>query len=367
MQKPSDIPWQPLAGPKARGTPQALAHRFERDARASEDDGWPQDDEAAVVSPATTVRESRGGSILTRNNSPDIGFDLSVNPYRGCEHGCIYCYARPTHSYLDLSPGLDFETQLMAKMDAPALLRQALASPRYQPAGLCIGTATDAYQPIERRLRLTRACIEVLAEAQHPFSLVTKSSAVERDLDLLAPLAEQGLVLVHITLTTLDAELARRLEPRASAPARRLQCIARLARAGLKVGVSVSPLIPFLNEPELERILEAARDAGARRASCIPLRLPWEVAPLFEDWLQRHVPERAARILARVREQRGGALNDSRFHSRFKGEGVWAELRAQRFRKACERLGLSREPFVYDFSRFRRPAPGGQPRQEALF
>lgn len=360
MATRSDIPWQPLAGPKARGAVSALPSRFQREERADEDDGWPRDDEAVAGSVATEVSEHHGGQILTRNSSPDIGFELSVNPYRGCEHGCIYCYARPTHSYLDLSPGLDFETRLVAKMDAPELLRAALANPRYRPAGLCIGTATDAYQPIERRLRLTRGCIQALAEARHPFSLVTKSSAVERDLDLLAPLAEQGLVLVHITLTTLDAELARRLEPRATAPARRLQTIERLARAGLPVGVSISPVIPFLNEPEIEHILEAARDAGAQRATSIPLRLPWEVAPLFEDWLQRHVPERAARILARVREQRGGQLNDSRFGTRFRGEGVWAELRAQRFAKACARLGLSREPWVYRLDRFRPPDLDGQ-------
>ncbi len=357
MSSRSSTPWQPLQGPKGRGTGEAFPHRFERLRRDGDDDGWPRDDEAIADSVATELQEHRGGQILTRNASPDIGFEQSLNPYRGCEHGCIYCYARPTHSYLDLSPGLDFETRLVAKMDAAELLRKALGSPRYRPASLCIGTATDAYQPVERRLQLTRDCIAVLAEARHPFSLVTKSSAIERDLDLLAPVAE--LVLVHITITTLDAELARRLEPRATAPARRLQTIRRLSQAGLRVGVSVSPTIPFVNEPELETILEAARDAGASRASSIPLRLPWEVAPLFEDWLRRHLPERAERVLARVREMRGGQLNDPRFGSRFRGEGVWAALRAQRFHKACARLGLGREPFVYDFSRFRPPLHTG--------
>lgn len=360
MRRHNETRWQPVHGPKGRGTASQLAHRFSGDQRAEVDDGWPRDDEAIGSSVATEVREQRGGQILTRNASPDIGFELSINPYRGCEHGCIYCYARPTHAYLDLSPGLDFETRLLAKVDAPQLLRAALASPRYRPAGLCIGTATDAYQPIERRLRLTRGCIEVLAEAGHPFSLVTKSSAIERDIDLLAPMAARGLLLVHVTLTTLDAELARRLEPRATAPARRLQTISRLAAAGLQVGVSISPVIPFVNEPEIERILAAARDAGAQRASSIPLRLPWEVAPLFEAWLRQHLPERAERVLARVRDLRGGKLNDSRFGSRFRGEGVWAELRAQRFAKACARLGLGRQPFVYDFSQFRHPRAGAQ-------
>lgn len=353
MSSRSSIPWQPLQGPKGRGTPQLLPNRFQRLDRDLTDDGWPSDDQAIAETVATEVQAHRGGQILTRNQSPDIGFEQSLNPYRGCEHGCIYCYARPTHSYLDLSPGLDFETRLVAKMDAAELLRKAIASPRYQPASLSIGTATDAYQPIERRLRLTRDCIAVLVEARHPFSLVTKSSAIERDLDLLAPIAD--LVLVHITITTLDPELARRLEPRATAPARRLQTIRRLTDAGLRVGVSVSPTIPFVNEPELEAILEAGRDAGASRASSIPLRLPWEVAPLFEDWLRRYLPERAERVLARVREMRGGKLNDARFGSRFRGEGEWAELRAQRFHKACARLGLGREPFVYDFGRFRPP------------
>ncbi len=345
---------------KGRAAVAATPNRFAGDLRVAEDDGWPMDDEATLLSPKTVVAEQPAGQILTRNASPDIGFDLSVNPYRGCEHGCIYCYARPTHSYLDLSPGLDFETQLIAKIDAPAALRKALSSPRYRPAALCIGSATDAYQPIERQYRLTRGLIEVLAEARHPFLLITKSSAVERDLDLLAPMAAKGLVTIHLSITTLDCDLARRLEPRATAPQRRLLTIARLAKAGIPVGVSVSPTIPFLNEPELESILTAARDAGATEAFSIPLRLPWEVAPLFEDWLARHAPLKAARILARVREMRGGALNDARFGTRFTGEGVWAELLRQRFRKACVRLGLKPSRAVQDFSQFRPPGTQGQ-------
>lgn len=344
---------------KGRGAATPLPHRFEQLQRLPEDDGWPGDDEALVEQPGTRVEPIAAGQILSRNDSPDIPFEQAVNPYRGCEHGCIYCYARPTHSYLNLSPGLDFETRLFAKIDAAEALRRALSSSRYVPRSLCIGSATDAYQPVERRLRITRGLIEVLADARHPFLLITKSSAVERDVDLLAPLAALGLVNVQITLTTLDPELARRLEPRASSPARRLQTLRRLSEAGVAVGVSVSPTIPFVNEPELEHILAAAAEAGARQAWTIPLRLPWEVAPLFQDWLQRHLPDRAERVLARVRDLRGGHLNDSRFGSRFRGEGVWAELLRQRFDKACGRLGLERRSQPMDFSRFRAPARPG--------
>lgn len=341
---------------KGRGAATPFPHRFESLQREVQDDGWPRDDEPSVAHPPTQVELVQAGQILSRNHSPDIPFELAINPYRGCEHGCIYCYARPTHSYLNLSPGLDFETRLFAKMDAPQALRTALASQRYMPRSLCIGSATDAYQPIERRLRLTRGLIEVLAECRHPFLLITKSSAVERDVNLLASMAE--FVSVQITLTTLDPELARRLEPRASSPQRRLLTIRRLTEAGLAVGVSVSPIIPFVNEPELERILGAAREAGAVEAWTIPLRLPWEVAPLFEDWLRRHLPDRADRVLARLRDLRGGRLNDARFGSRFRGEGIWADLLRQRFDKACGRLGLSRRGREPDFSQFRRPAAG---------
>jgi DNA repair photolyase len=231
-----------------------------------------------------------------------------------------------------------------------------LASPGYQPRSLCLGTATDAYQPVERRLRLTRTIVELLAECRHPFSLVTKSAGVERDLDLIAPMAARGLVAVYVSVTTLDLELARTLEPRAASPQRRLRTIRTLAEAGVPVGVSVSPLIPFLNEPELERVLEAAAEAGARSAFSIPLRLPWEVAPLFQDWLQQHQPDRAERIMARLREMRGGRDNDPRFGSRMRGEGVWAKLMQQRMRKACARLGLNRDRLALDFGQFRRPA-----------
>ncbi|MEO7245865.1 MAG: PA0069 family radical SAM protein [Rubrivivax sp.] len=345
--------------PKGRGTVWPIEHRFSTERHEAFDDGWGTLEQAAHeegLPPGTQVIEEQVRSILTGNDSPDIGFDLSINPYRGCEHGCIYCFARPTHSYLNLSPGLDFETRIVAKMNAPERLRETLAQRGYTPLQLNLGSATDAYQPVERRLRITRGVIEVLAEAQHAFSIVTKSALVERDLDLLAPLAAQRLVAVYLSITTLDGALARKLEPRAAAPERRLRTLRTLAAAGVPVGVSVSPVIPFVNEPELERILEAAAEAGATSAFSIVLRLPWEVNPLFQQWLQQHVPERAARVMARVREMRGGRDNDARFGSRMTGQGVWAQLLRERFVKACARLGLNRVRVELDLARFRRPS-----------
>ena len=344
---------------KGRGTAWAIEHRFSSQSRSDFDDGWGTLDQAALqeeTAPDTRVIEESVRGILSGNDSPDIGFDLSINPYRGCEHGCVYCYARPTHSYLNLSPGLDFETRIIAKANAAERLRDALSARGYTPGQLNIGSVTDAYQPAERRLRITRSLIEVLAEARHPFSIVTKSSLVERDIDLIAPMAAQGLAAVYVSITTLDAGLARRLEPRAAAPHRRLRTVEALARAGIPVGVSVSPVIPFLNEPELEHILLAARDAGAGSAFSIVLRLPWEVNPIFQQWLDTHVPERAARIMARVREMRGGKDNDARFGSRMTGQGIWAQLLRQRFEKACDRLGLRRRRTDLDLSQFRPPA-----------
>jgi DNA repair photolyase len=267
----------------------------------------------------------------------------------------VYCYARPTHSFLNLSPGLDFETRIIAKVNAAERLREALSAPGYTPAQLNIGSVTDAYQPAERRLKITRSVIEVLAEARHPFSVITKSSLVERDIDLIAPLAQERLAAVYVSITTLDPALARSMEPRAAAPQRRLRTIETLARAGVPVGVSVSPIIPFLNEPELERILGAARDAGASSAFSIVLRLPWEVNPLFQQWLQQVAPDRAARTMARVREMRGGKDYDSSFGTRMTGQGVWAQLLRQRFTKACDRLGLNRKRTELDLTRFRPP------------
>ncbi|MEH0165086.1 PA0069 family radical SAM protein [Roseateles microcysteis] len=343
---------------KGRGSAWAIKHRFSKDLREQFDDGWgslQQEAEVEHLPPATQIIEERAKTIVSTNQSPDIGFDISINPYRGCEHGCIYCFARPTHSYLNLSPGLDFETRIVAKVNAPELLREALSKPGYKPRQLCMGTATDVYQPIERELRITRRIIEQLAECGHAFSIVTKSSGVERDLDLIAPMAAKNQVAIYVSVTTLDPHLARTLEPRAAAPHRRLRTIKTLAEAGVPVGVSVSPIIPFLNEPELERILEAAAEAGASMAFSIPLRLPWEVDPLFQDWLQQHQPDKAARVMARLREMRGGKDNDPNFGTRMTGEGIWAQLLRQRLNKASARLGLMRERSPLDLSQFKPP------------
>jgi DNA repair photolyase len=344
---------------KGRGTAWAIRHRYATDAHEAFDDGWGTLDQEAAeerLAPETQVIEERVKSIVSSNDSPDVGFERSINPYRGCEHGCIYCFARPTHSYLGLSPGIDFETRILAKVNAAERLSETLAARDFRPKLLNIGAATDAYQPVERRLRITRSVIEVLAQCAHPFSLVTKSSGIERDLDLVAPMAERGLVAVYVSVTSLDPALARILEPRAAAPHRRLKTIRALADAGVPVGVSVSPMIPFINEPEIERILEAAADHGARSAFGIVLRLPWEVSPLFRQWLEQHFPERAARVMARLREMRGGKDYDAAWNARMTGEGIWAELLQQRLAKARARLGLDREHFDLDLSQFRAPS-----------
>ncbi len=355
---------------KGRGTVWAIEPRYARRESESFDDGWGSIEQAASeerLAPETTIIEQRVKSILSANDSPDVAFELSVNPYRGCEHGCVYCFARPTHSYLDLSPGLDFETRIIAKVNAAERLREAFASRSYVPRQINIGSATDAYQPIERKLGITRSVLEVMAECAHPFSLVTKSSGIERDLDLVAPMAGQGLVAIYVSVTSLDPALARILEPRAAAPHRRLKTIAALAAAGVPVGVSVSPIIPFINEPEIERILEAAAAAGARSAFGIVLRLPWEVNPIFQRWLDQHFPDRAARVMARVREMRGGKDYDPSFTNRMSGEGVWARLLAQRLAKAKARLGLDRSHFELDLTRFRKPLARRDDGQADLF
>lgn len=362
----------PLAAIKGRGAASAPAHRFATDVREPVDDGWghleatpadPGQASAPATPWQTEISFEDARSAISRNTSPDIYFEASINPYRGCEHGCVYCYARPTHSYLGLSPGLDFETRLVAKRNIADVLRAELARPGYRPTSLALGTVTDCYQPIERELRLTRAVIELLGECNHPFGLVTKSSAIERDLDLMAPLAARRLAAAYITLTTLNPELARRLEPRAASPARRLRTIAALAAQGVPVGVSVAPQIPFIND-DMEQVLEAAWAAGARTAFYTVLRLPWELAPLFREWLALHYPERAQRVMARVQEMRGGKDYNSSFASRMKGEGIWADLIGQRFRKACDRLGFNRERVALDAGAFRPPSAQGQ---QALF
>jgi DNA repair photolyase len=331
---------------KGRGAVSHIAHRFESRQREADGDALDAarvdgDDELPPL--ATEVTFEHAGKILAYNESPDLGFDRSINPYRGCEHGCPYCYARPTHSYLNLSPGLDFETRLVAKRNATDVLEKELAAPAYRPAIVNLGSATDAYQPIERELRITRGIVEVLARTRHPFTIVTKGSLVERDVDLIGPAAEAGLAAVFFSLTTLDHELSRKLEPRAASPTRRLRAIATMARAGVPVHVNLAPIIPFINEPEIEALLQAAADAGARCAHYAIVRLPWEVNPIFQEWLQAHFPDRMQRVLNRIRDMRGGKEYDSRFGLRMKGEGLWAELIRQRFQKGVARCGLARE------------------------
>jgi DNA repair photolyase len=332
---------------KGRGAVSNIAHRFESTERVVDADaaapGGDGDDELPPL--LTEVRHEQAKSLLAWNDSPDIYFDRSINPYRGCEHGCVYCYARPTHSYLNLSPGLDFETRLVAKVNAAVLLRAELAKPGYRAAVVSIGSATDAYQPIERELRITRAVLEVLGETRHPLSIVTKSSLVERDLDLLAPLAAERLAAVFISVTTLDAALSRTLEPRAASPQRRLRTIETLARAGVPVCVNFAPVIPFINEPEMEQVLTAAANAGASAAFYTVLRLPWEVSPLFREWLDHHYPQRAQRVMHRVQEMRGGKDYDADFSQRMKGAGVWADLIRQRFETAARKLGIAHRRF----------------------
>lgn len=342
---PNDDPvvWVPAPvalARKGRGAVSNLAHRFESVQRSVDPEASPADDEE-LPPLATNVTFETARSIITRNDSPDLGFDRSINPYRGCEHGCVYCYARPTHSYLNLSPGLDFETRLVAKRNAAELLRKELAAPSYRPDLIMVGVNTDAYQPIERELRITRGILEVLAAARHPFGLVTKSSLVERDLDLIGEMAALQLASVSISITTLDAKLSRILEPRAASPQRRLRTVRAMAAAGVPVRVNLAPVIPFINEPEIEAIIDAAADAGARNAHYTVVRLPWEVSPLFEEWLQAHFPERAQRVMNRIREMRGGKNYDAEFGRRMTGEGTWAQLIAQRFRRASARHGFS--------------------------
>jgi DNA repair photolyase len=356
----------PVAAIKGRGTSLRSAHRFESLARAAFDDGWGTVDDAAreaPPAPATTVTPDRARSALSRNDSPDIFFEQGLNPYRGCEHGCIYCYARPTHSYLNLSPGLDFETRILAKTNLAEVLRRELLAPSYRARQIVLGSATDAYQPAERRLRITRSVLELLHQCRHPVAIVTKGSGVERDLDLLAPMARLGLSAVYVTITTLDPALARILEPRAASPARRLRSIRTLAEAGVPVGVSVAPQIPFVNE-DLEQVLEAAAAAGARSAFYTVLRLPWELNALFQGWLAQHFPQRADRVMARIREMRGGKDYDADFATRMKGSGVWAELIRQRFEKTSARLGLNRQRNELDTTRF---APSRLLSQQDLF
>ncbi|MEQ3630983.1 MAG: PA0069 family radical SAM protein [Sulfitobacter sp.] len=339
------------------------AGRFERHARVAEDDGWAREEVLPVLRTNTSIEVSR--RVITYNRSPDLPFDRSINPYRGCEHGCVYCFARPSHAYLGLSPGLDFETQLIARPEAPGVLARELRSKRYQVAPIAIGTNTDPYQPIEKTHGIMRECLEVLSEFNHPVAIVTKGSLIERDIDILGDMAERGLAAVGISVTTLDAKLSRLMEPRAPAPQRRLQVIRKLSEAGIPVRIMASPMVPALTDPELEAILAAGRDAGARHASWIMLRLPREVSPLVQEWLATHYPDRAERIMARLRDMHGGKEYDAGWHKRMRGEGPYAQMVAQRFDLAVKRLGLTRAGVPLRCDLFRPPSEKGD--QLSLF
>jgi DNA repair photolyase len=328
---------------KGRGAASNPEGRFESVRHHAEDDGWQSAllDEAAPR-PQTCVTDERAKSVITRNDSPDIAFKQALNPYRGCEHGCIYCFARPSHSYLNLSPGLDFETKIRAKGNLAEVLRAQLAKPGYRPSPINIGSNTDPYQPVEKKWRLTRAALEVLAACHHPCTIVTKNALVERDLDILVPMARERLVQVFVSVNSLDNHLAAKLEPRASAPHRRLKAIAALAAASVPVGVLVAPIIPALNDKDMEAVLERAHEAGARCAGYTALRLPWELKALFREWLALHAPQRAEHVMSLVRQMNGGRDYDSDFRTRMRGQGVFADLLRKRFEIACRRYGYGR-------------------------
>ena len=323
---------------RGRGTSQVKTGRFERYQKVLEHDGWDIPPEPQVARTQVTLQPAK--SILTYNSSPDIPFDRSLNPYRGCEHGCIYCYARPSHAFLNLSPGLDFETKLFARPNAATLLRDALSKPAYKPQAVMLGSNTDPYQPIERDHQITRACLQVLHDFQHPVVIITKGALIERDIDILQEMAAQNLATVGITLTTLDAKLSRRLEPRTPAPKRLLQTIETLATAGIPVRVMISPIILGLTDHELESILKEAHDAGARFASWIMLRLPLELSELFTDWLQTHYPNKKKKVLARLGEMYDGQTYTPQWGTRMRGRGIHAQMIARRFKLACAKLNI---------------------------
>ena len=342
---------------KGRGTSMAPQVRFDALRREAVDDGWEQPDQEGreVPVPRTSVTAQTAKSIITRNDSPDIPFTQSINPYYGCEHGCIYCYARPSYAYWGLSPGLDFETKLFAKTNAAELLRKELSRAAYQVSPISIGANTDPYQPIERDWKVTRSILEVCEEFGQPVGIITKSSLIERDIDILSRMARDGLAKVFISCASLDAGLARTLEPRAAAPYRRIETIRRLSEAGIPTGILAAPMIPMLNDASLEDALEAGHAAGAREAGYVLLRLSHELRELFKDWLATHHPERAEHVMSIVRQSRGGRENDSNFGARMRGQGIFADMIAQRFKKACARLGLNGRHYALDTLRFRRP------------
>ena len=358
----ADLPEAPVEGAirslarPGRGAVTNPSLRYSSSHTEAVEDGWAFLTDSDAPPPLrTTMHRDRSKSAISWNDSPDLGFDRAVNPYRGCEHGCIYCYARPSHAYLGYSPGLDFETEIVFKPDVVALLERDLSKRGYRPGTLALGSNTDPYQPVERTMRLTRAILEVLERYGHPVSIVTKSATVVRDIDILQRLAQRGLVRVYLSVTTLDPNLARCMEPRASTPALRLRAIAALAKAGIPVGVLAAPMIPGLNDAELETIVETAYAAGARSANYVLLRLPLELRDMFAAWLDEHMPDRARRVLALIRETRDGALNDSDFHARFRGTGAYADLLAQRFARIKRKLKLAdRQPL--DTSQFQVPS-----------
>ncbi len=346
---------------KGRGAVANPGGRFDASRSDWDDDGWGSAEAARAERPSTTVQWDHAGGLISQTNSPDLPFRRSINPYRGCEHGCAYCFARPSHAWLNLSPGLDFETKLFAKRNAADALRATLAKPSYRPEPLVVGINTDAYQPIERRLKITRSLLELLSACRHPVSLITKSALIERDIDLLRPMAEQGLVSASVSLTTLDRKLNVLMEPRAAEPARRLRIIRALSAAGVPVTVMVAPVIVALTDTEMESILQRAAEAGATSAGYVTLRLPYELRELFPQWLQTHLPDRAAHVLSMLRQMHGGQLYHAEHGARMRGRGPIADMVAARFALACRRLGLDRERPPLRCDLFRRPqASAGQ-------
>jgi DNA repair photolyase len=343
---------------RGRGAQSNASGRYEAEARVAFDDGWQSLDDLPPFK--TTVAVDTARKVITRNESPDIGFDRSINPYRGCEHGCVYCFARPTHAYLGLSPGLDFESRLFAKPDAPELLEKELSAPGYEPRMIAIGTNTDPYQPIERERKIMRGILEVLERAGHPVGIVTKSALVARDIDILSRMAQRNLAKVALSVTTLDPQLARTMEPRASAPAKRLEALRRLAEAGVPTTVMVAPVIPALNDAEIERILDAAAHAGVKEASYVLLRLPLEVRDLFREWLLANYPDRYRHVFTLIRDMRGGRDYDSQWGTRMKGTGPMAWMIGRRFEIACDKLGLNKRRSRLTTSQFVRPQRGSE-------
>jgi len=351
-----------MSGPstiaRGRGATSNASGRYESQAREAFDDGWTGDD-ATPAPLRTTMTAEKARTIITRNDSPDVGFDRSINPYRGCEHGCIYCYARPAHAYMGLSPGLDFESKLFFKPEAARLLERELSRPSYAPGVIHIGGNTDPYQPQERRLRVTRQVLEVLARFRHPFSIITKSALIARDLDIIGPMGQAGLARVAVSITTVDRKLARVMEPRAATPERRLDAVRQLGEAGAPTLVMMAPVIPGLNDPEIETVLRRAAEAGAIGAGYVALRLPLEIKDLFREWLETNLPDRAERVMSLVRQMRGGRDYDPQWGKRMKGEGPIADLIGQRFKIARRRFGLDRTFPPLDITQFKIPPKAG--------